>query len=242
VDDEPLMVSRIIETVSWEENGFEVAGSSTNPASAIEEILRLSPDLVFCDLKMPEIDGVSLIRSLREAALPCEFVMLSAFAEFEATRDFFRLDGFDYLLKPLDPQEADMVLEKISRKLGQKQNITPTLSFTPSSSKSFDDLVGFVSNNFHKRHTLSSLSQRFGLSESYICNLFAKHYNATLRIFITDLRMREAARRVSGTEHSLKEIAIDCGYSDYFYFCRVFKAYFGLPPTDYRQRAVEVSS
>jgi YesN/AraC family two-component response regulator len=237
VDDEPLMVSRIIETVSWEENGFEVAGSGTNPASAIEEILRINPDLVFCDLKMPELGGVSLVRRLREAGANCEFVMISAFAEFEATRDFFRLDGFDYLLKPLDPLEADMVLEKVSRKLGSKRNAAPTLNFTPSPSKSFDDLVGYVTENYNKKHTLSSLSRRFGLSESYICNLFSKHYNSTLRIFITDARMKQAERRISGSDQSLKEIAVDCGYNDYFYFCRVFKAYFGIPPTEYREHS-----
>jgi YesN/AraC family two-component response regulator len=236
VDDEPLMVSRIIETVSWEENGFVVAGSGVSPAAAIDDILRLQPDLVFCDLKMPEIDGINLVRRLREAGLDCACVMLSAFAEFEATRDFFRLDGFDYLLKPLDPQEVDMVLEKVSRRLATKQNVAPSINFTPSQSKSFDDLVGFVAENFNKRHTLKSLSLRFGLSESYICNLFAKHYNSTLRIFITDARMREAAARIGGSDLSLKEIAIDCGYSDYFYFCRVFKGYFGVPPTEYRER------
>jgi YesN/AraC family two-component response regulator len=229
------MVMRIKETVSWKENGFEVVDSATNPAFAIDQILQLTPDLVFCDLKMPEIDGVNLVRRLREAGFNGEFVMLSAYAEFDATRDFFRMDGFDYLLKPLDPQEADMVLEKVSRKLGNKRNAAPTLTFTPSTSKSFDDLVGFVTENFNKKHTLKSLSQRFGLSESYICNLFSKHYNSTLRIFITDVRMRYAAQQIEGSEQSLKQIAVDCGYSDYFYFCRVFKTYFGMPPTEYRE-------
>jgi YesN/AraC family two-component response regulator len=236
VDDEPLIVSHIIETVSWEENGFVVAGSSSNPSYAIDEILKNSPDLVFCDLKMPEIDGIDLVRRLRDAGFNGEFVMLSAYAEFDATREFFRLEGFDYLLKPLDLQEADMVLEKVSRKLGSKRNADPTMTFTPSPSKSFDDLVCYVTEHFNKKHTLQSLSQRFGISESYICNLFSRHYNSTLRIFITDARMQEAARRLVCSDHSLKQIAIDCGYSDYFYFCRVFKTYFDMPPTDYREQ------
>jgi YesN/AraC family two-component response regulator len=226
---------RIIETVSWEENGFEVVGSDTNPAYAIDQILQLTPDLVFCDLKMPEIDGVNLVRRLREAGFDGEFVMLSAYAEFDATRDFFRMDGFDYLLKPLDSQEADMVLEKISRKLVNKKNAAPTLTFTPSTSKGFDDLVGYVTENFNKKHTLKSLASQFGLSESYICNLFSKHYNSTLRIFITDVRMRYAAQQISCLDQSLKKIAVECGYSDYFYFCRVFKTYFGMPPSEYRE-------
>jgi YesN/AraC family two-component response regulator len=225
-----------METVSWEENGFEVAGSCSNPITAIDDILQITPDLVFCDLKMPEIDGIELVRRLRNADFNGECIMLSAYAEFDATREFFRLEGFDYLLKPLDLQEADMVLEKVSRKLGNKRNADPTMTFTPSPSKTFDDLVGYVTEHFNKKHTLQSLSQRFGLTESYICNLFSKYYNSTLRIFITDARMQEAARQLESSDHSLKQIAIDCGYSDYFYFCRVFKAYYDMPPTEYREQ------
>jgi AraC-like DNA-binding protein len=132
-----------------------------------------------------------------------------------------------------------MVLEKVSRKLGSKRNAAPTLTFTPSTSKSFDDLVGYITENFSKKHTLKSLAKRFGLSESYICNLFSKHYNSTLRIFITDARMEYAARQIGDPNQSLKKIAVDCGYCDYFYFCRVFKAYYGMPPSEYRERITD---
>ena len=186
---------------------------------------------------MPQMDGVTLMKTLRDAGANCEFVMLSAFGEFDASRDFFLLDGFDYMLKPLDPQDAENVLEKLWHKIAQKNNVTPTTHLVSTQTKNFDALVAYISENYDKKYTLKSLSRQFNISANYICTLFAKHYSSTLTTFMTDIRMREASRMLEETEASLKEIAILCGYPDYFYFSRIFKAHFGVPPTEYRQQA-----
>ncbi len=236
VDDEGLMIKSIMQTISWGENGFEVIGSSTSPAVAQQEIKEKRPHLVFCDLKMPTMDGVALIKACRDDGLDTEFIMLSAFGEFEAGRKFFLMGGFDYLLKPLQAREAEIVLERLSRKLAEKYNLHPSTVFAATGNKSFDDLVRYVTVNFKKKFTLASLGKQFNLSENYICNLFSKHYQSTLTIFLTNIRMQEAARLMTSTDKALKEIALMCGYSDYFYFCRIFKGYYGESPTEYRQR------
>ncbi len=238
VDDESLMVENIINNISWAENGFEVIGWNTHPAKGISEILTKKPHLVFCDLKMPEMDGISLIKRLRDEGLDCEFVMLSAFGEFEASRSFYRLDGFDYLLKPLKQQEAAMVLERLSRKISAKKNMNPTITFKPSNTKAFDDMIEYITQNYSKKHTLEKLSTQFGISQSHICGMFSKYYHSTLTIFLTNLRMNEAARLTRETDMAFKEIALVCGYTDYFYFYRVFKGYWNQSPTEYREKRV----
>ncbi|MDL2232479.1 response regulator [Ruminococcaceae bacterium OttesenSCG-928-L11] len=236
VDDEPLMINSVIDTVSWPENGFEVVGSATDPEIAVSEICDMRPELVFCDLKMPGMDGIALIKLLREKGLDCEFIMLSAFGEFEASRSFFLMDGFDYLLKPLELQESELVLERVSRRIAEKNRLSPSTAFVQTYTDAFDELIAYITAHFNKKHTLASLSKQFNISPSYICALFSKHYESTLTIFLTNLRMTAAAERIASSEGALKEIAIDCGYSDYFYFCRVFKSYYGVPPTEYRQK------
>ncbi len=239
VDDDPLIIESLTTSVLWMDNGFEVAGSNTDPSTAVDDILKIKPDVVFSDLKMPAMSGTQLIRILKEHDIDCEFVMLSAFGTFEDARSFFLLDGFDYLLKPFNQSDAEIVLERLSRKLAKKECLQPSISYSPSGNPGFDELVQYVTENFSKRFTLASLSKSFNISPNYICNLFAKHYNSTLTIFITNLRMSEAARliRLSGT--AFKEIAINCGYRDYFYFCKVFKEYYGIAPSQYRDEHKE---
>ncbi len=235
VDDDPLIVESLRSSILWMDNGFEIVGSSTEPVHALDAILEIEPDVVFTDLKMPSMNGNELAKELRNRGISCEIVLLSAFGTFEDARSFFRLDGFDYLLKPLQQNDAQIVLERLSRKLAEKNSEPVQMTFFPSGNKNFDELADYLTENFAKRHTLSTLSELFHISPNYICNLFAKHYNSTLTIFLTNLRMKEAARLITSTPRPFKEIAIDCGYRDYFYFCKAFKEFYGMTPSLYRE-------
>ena len=235
VDDETPIVQKLVNSIPWLEHGFEVVGFNTNAHNAITEIIAKNPDVVFSDLRMPGCDGLELIERLKENGVSSEFIMLSAYDEYKAVRSFFLTGGVDYLLKPLDQDNAAIVLEKLSRKLASKHHQTPTVQFAPSQSKGFDDLIEYVTANFNKKHTLQDLSSRFNMNQTYICNLFSKHYESTLTMFVTNLRMREASRVILENEVPLKEIAIHCGYSDYHQFAKVFKLHFGKSPSQFRE-------
>ncbi len=238
VDDDTIILNEIVETVPWMDNGFEVIGYCSNPLTAIEDILNIRPDVVLSDLKMPAMDGIEMVRTLKKRGMTCEFVILSAYGTFEDSRSFFLMDGFDYILKPLQQEELQIVLERLLVRLTKKETkfILPERE---SINPSFISLTEYIKDNFSKKHTLESLSKRFNLNPNYICNLFSKHYNTTLTRFITELRMNESIRLMSQTNEAFKEIAIDCGYSDYYYFCKVFKEFYGVSPSQYRKNNLQ---
>jgi YesN/AraC family two-component response regulator len=225
-----------VNSIPWLEHGFKVVGSNTNAGAAIHEIREKKPDVVFSDLRMPGYNGLELIEQLKGSGVDAEYIMLSAFDEYDAVRNFFLLGGVDYLLKPLDQDNAAIVLEKLSRKLASKNDLTPTVAFVPSQSSGFDDLVKYVAANFNKKHNLVDLSERFSLNQTYICDLFSKQYGSTLIVFVTNLRMKEASRLILETDTPLKEVAVFCGYSNYHQFAKVFKLHFGIAPSQFRGR------
>ncbi|MCL2060737.1 MAG: response regulator [Oscillospiraceae bacterium] len=284
VDDEYLVIKDLVSRIPWLENGFEVVGHSTNAFTALAEITDIKPDAIICDLKMPTIDGIELIRRLKAGGASSEFVMLSAYGDFNASRDFFLMNGFDYLLKPLEQDNASLVLERLNRKIAKNRadqadqrdgsadpadqrgdsadqpdqrdgsvdpadqrggsvepsnsriNKTAPSIRTPPPSDKFDALVAYVTKNFNKKHTLGDLNHKFNMHPTYICDLFAKHYQSTLTMFVTSLRMKEAARLILESDIPLKELSSLCGYMDYYHFCKVFKSYYGMPPSMYRER------
>ncbi len=235
VDDDPMILDEIVANIPWLDNGFEVAGQSSDPILALTEIISIKPQLILSDLKMPRLSGIELMGKVKEAGIDCEYIMLSAYSNFEASRDFFRQHGFDYLLKPVDQQETQIVLERLSAYLSTKkysvslenQNIAP----------SFLNMISYIEENFNKKQNLDMLSKRFGLSTNYICNLFSKHYNTTLTRFLTKIRMENAVKLIEERSMTFKQIALECGYSDYYYFCRVFKEYYGSSPSSYLKTA-----
>lgn len=234
VDDDPFILEELIDIVQWEENGFEVAGSSTDPEEALSKIPELDPEVVFCDLKMPGMDGNELIRRLREGGAECEFVMISAYDSFENVRAFFQQMGFDYILKPVNTEDIQIVLERLMAKLGRKYPLErqPVLTDNPE----FNKLVTYLNENYEEKITLGGLAQKFGFSRNYICALFQKYFNKSLNLYLTDLRMEHAKRLLLDKTILIKEVAYRCGYMDYYHFFKVFKDYYGISPREMREQ------
>lgn len=230
VDDDTLILEELINMVPWLDNGFQVIGNQTNPETALEEIRFLKPDVVFCDLKMPIMDGNELIRRLKENGVDAEFVMISAYDSFENVKAFFRQSGFDYILKPVNEDDIQMVLEGLNSRLSAKK---PAKSDEPlTENPGFNNLVRFVNENFSEKITLDMLSKRFGFSKNYICGLFSKHFNTSLTCYLTELRMKHAKELLADKDILIKEVAVSCGYPEYYHFFRVFKLYYGISPKE----------
>lgn len=230
VDDEELILDEFIRTIPWMDNGFEVIGSNTNPHIARIEINSLKPDVVFCDLKMIGMDGNELIKELKEDGVNCEFVMISAYDSFDNVRTFFQQSGFDYVLKPVEPDDIQLVLERLVSRLHEKKPEAVESALTDNGA--FNEMMSYIDSNFSKKITLDMLSKQFGFSKNYICSLFSKYYSTSLSRYITEKRMMYALALLKDKNKFLKDVAIECGYSEYVRFYKVFKEHFGISPKE----------
>lgn len=235
VDDDSLILSEMIKFIPWMDNGFEVIGSDSNPEMAVEKILTIQPDTVFCDLKMPQMDGNQLIAASRERGYNGQFVMISAYDTFEDVRAFFMQEGFDYILKPVRNEDIQLVLERLAKRLSEVKEEQVSEEEIPAVNPAFLCLIQYLQENYREKITLEDLSTRFNLGKNYICNLFMKHYNTTLTCYITDLRMKAAAELLQDKSRLMKEIAYLSGYSSYVHFFKVFREYYGMSPKQMRE-------
>lgn len=107
--------------IPWEELGFEVIYTTTDSISALEKIALLKPDAVITDIRMASLNGLELLeQSLHMGKERPEFVLISAYEEFEYAHKALKLGAFDYLIKPLKKAELVQVLEKLKAALDQK--------------------------------------------------------------------------------------------------------------------------
>ncbi|MBV9308794.1 MAG: response regulator transcription factor [Acidobacteriaceae bacterium] len=89
----------------------EILDSAANGLEAVKLIEQLEPDLVFLDVQMPGLDGMGVIRQLREKGAPLPyFVLITAYDDYAL--EAFRLQALDYLLKPV---EKERLAETVSR-------------------------------------------------------------------------------------------------------------------------------
>ena len=236
VDDEPLVLEGFIKMPGFAESGYIVAGSAIDPLKASKEIRKTIPDVVFTDLKMPGCSGIELMEDLTRSGIDCEFVIVSAYGEFEESRRFFKMKGFDYLVKPVSDYDLLELLSRLSNKLAGKKPGRGILDETPS--PELNMILADLRENFASKQTLEALSVKYKINQNYICHLFSRHLGTTFVSYMTMLRMDEAANLLKNTQKSVKEIAGKCGYNDYFYFCRVFREYYHCAPTVFREGSI----
>jgi two-component system, LytTR family, response regulator len=98
----------------------EVVKTASNGIEALELIDKLEPDLVFLDVQMPGLDGLNVIRKLRERPGDTpHFVLTTAFDQYAV--EAFRLEALDYILKPIERSRLEESIARAKRSLEERQ-------------------------------------------------------------------------------------------------------------------------
>lgn len=122
VDDEPIVKIALRSMIDWESLGFHICATASNGEEALEMAERFHPDLMICDLKMPVMDGIDLIKTAKDRKMDCEFLVISNYEDFNYVRTALVLGASDYMLKvSISPEELTSQLQKIKTKLEEKQ-------------------------------------------------------------------------------------------------------------------------
>lgn len=152
VDDEPWALIGIRKLIESSGNRFKIICETTEPAIALEVICEERPDVVFTDIRMPNISGIELMKRTRAQGGDVDFIVISGFAEFSYVQHALQEGAMDYQLKPLDMEKAKEMLDKLYRKLENKRS-TNDLSFYISLLEEFKDNQSLLSTRL--RHLLT---------------------------------------------------------------------------------------
>lgn len=124
VDDEQLASDELAYLLK-EYADIEVIGSAKNGLQALKLIEDLEPELVFLDVQMPGLDGLGVIRALKEKNVPLPyFVLATAYDQYAI--EAFRLEALDYLLKPVEKDRLEMSLDRARRAILEKAKSQPS--------------------------------------------------------------------------------------------------------------------
>ena len=156
VDDRPNML-RLLQKVLRGDARVVVAGSG---AEAIESLRKLSVSVVVCDLKMPDVDGIEVLRASKQLRPEAEFILMTAHASVATAVDAMRLGAYDYLLKPFEPEAVrTVVLRALNRSAATpREEVTAHLDGVAT-------LPGLIGNSRQMRE-LAALVRKIAASDS----------------------------------------------------------------------------
>lgn len=114
IDDEPPALKVLANYVS-SINGLEIAGQCRNAIEALNVLQQKAVDVIFLDIKMPQIIGTEFLKNL---ANPPKVVFVTAYREYAV--DGFELDAVDYLIKPVSFERFFKAITKLNRLVGRE--------------------------------------------------------------------------------------------------------------------------
>lgn len=221
-DDEPWILKALQQRIQWDSLGLELVGTGSNGVDSLQLARELSPDLVITDVRMPGINGIELAETLKLESPDIEIILISGFTEFEYAHKGIEIGVLGYLLKPIQQEELDELLQQAVAKIKKK------IREAESEWRNFRRLINRGDKAGNLTELLSSLNitghgssaicvitgndvnigyADFGL-KSYTCQI-----NRNTRIFIfsgTTLQceqLREAIRNKSNQYNSIVAIS-----------------------------------
>ncbi|MEO0458316.1 MAG: response regulator [Cyanobacteria bacterium P01_A01_bin.114] len=234
---------------------FSAIGAE-NGAAGVELASQHRPDLVVCDIMMPDMDGYSVLTALRrqETTVSTPFIFLTAKVTMEDLRRGMALGADDYLTKPCT---IDQFLSAIATRLKRQADIQrsclqrfarsePAAAATaqtifPNCPK-LAAVFKFIETHYQQPINLGDVAQAAGYSPAYLTNLSQSHTGRTVKSWIIERRMVQARQMLRETAQSIKQIAETIGYSDAGYFTRQFRKLHGVPPQTWRSAPCPVLS
>ena len=230
-------LARLIGTIPVE---CEIVGQASDGQQALELIRTLHPDVVFTDVKMPYLDGLGLIRAVRAMKLPTEFVVVSAYADFELARQSISLGVAEYLLKPVTLEELDQVVLRLSQRLQgkasfhskQKKNLREQY---PNAHPLILRALVMIQEGYAGKINQRDMAEDLGISPEYFSYLFSKNIGTTFSAFLRDYRIERAKELYRAGSCDRKEVPYAVGFTDSKYFSQVFHKITGMTPSEYCQ-------
>lgn len=122
MDDENQIREGLQKILNWEEFGIRICGEAADGEQALAMIEESRPQILLTDIKMPGMDGVSLLREIRDRKIDIRVIILSGYDDFSLVRQTMKYGAVDYLLKPVGKNELIQIIEELLDQLEEPED------------------------------------------------------------------------------------------------------------------------
>lgn len=156
VEDEPYVRRGIVLSVDWTALDCFVVGEAANGEGGYDAALKFQPNIIITDIRMPKMDGIEMLKRLREAGCKSEVIILTAYSDFEYAQNALHYGAADYLLKPFHDGELEQVIVSIHSRLMARQGNAAGISTRPSAQERRQEQVRNGVPRLHWRVTTTT--------------------------------------------------------------------------------------
>jgi YesN/AraC family two-component response regulator len=241
VDDERLIVRGLSSVVPWAEFGCEVAGAAYDGVKGLEMIRSLRPDIVLTDIRMPNMDGLTMLAALRSEFPEIQTTVLTAYRDFDYARQAITLGVCRYLLKPSNLDELKEAVRQMVSRLDARP-VQKDPAEDAASQEAGNHLVraalAYMREHCTEQHlSLGEVADHVYVSQWHLSKLLNRETGQSFFDLLGSLRIAKAKELLQDPSLRIHEIAENTGFSDVGHFSRSFKKIAGCTPGEYRNQA-----
>ena len=233
VEDESLILQDILTLFAWKAAGYRTLTAS-NGQTGLALFEKERPSIVMTDVRMPHMDGLTMIGHIRQIAPETKFIILTAYQDFDYARSALRLGATEYLLKKdLSEETIRAALEAVRRETSPR---TTTNADGPLLSPIVGRAVAYIREHYAEPDLrLGGVSTACGISASRLSARFREELDMTVNEYVTYVRMENAKRLLRSGEYRIYEVADMVGYRNQAYFSTLFREQTGMKPNKYHE-------
>ncbi len=234
VDDEPLVRHGVAAGMDWASLGCEVVGEAQSGEEGLALARRLKPDLIITDIRMPKMDGITMMNMLREEGCAARCIVLTAHSDFEYARGALLFGADDYLLKPFRDQELTHAVARVCRKMESAPAAnTPAVKKEPEATGYVRQAMDYIAGHYADESiSIATIAEHLCVSEGHLSHVFKKQTGMTVTNYLTKTRIDAAMVLLQTGRVKVYEAAAAVGYKDVTYFSATFKKLTGLSPSE----------
>ena len=243
IEDEEAIRKGIIMSIDFSALNCILMGEASNGVEGIKLIQEKKPDIVITDVTMPLMSGIEMIEQTLEFNYTS--IIISGYDEFSYAKKAIKLGVCDYLMKPIDKEELNNVIQsivsgfdlssRISGLLKEKNQIEhiQLLETLNKEDHLVDKIMEYINLHYSEKIFLSDIADVLNYSESLLSKRFRRVTQMTFNEYLNRFRIQKSIEYMKKGTYGLTEISDICGFSDYKYFSTVFKKYTGYAPSQF---------
>lgn len=232
IDDEPIIVEGLSKSISWEKWNCEVVATANDGYEGRELIQKYKPNMIFCDISMPELDGLTMIAGLKSEFEDMEISILTGYRDFDYAQQAVNLGVTRFLLKPSSMKEIEEAVETMTENL-KKKNILVEPHETVNSFI-VKNAMKYIDEHYNEKLTLLEVAEKTYVSQWHLSKLLNKEMKKSFSEILNDTRINRAKKLLEDSSLRIGDVAREVGFLDFAHFSRVFKKVEGISANEYR--------
>lgn len=246
-DDESIIRKGIKKLVNYDDLNITEVLEAEEGQEAIDLAITHQPDIVLMDINMPEMDGLTAAKIIKENNPNVYLIILTGYDYFEYAQTAIRAKVDEYILKPISKKDIEYILKNAIDKIDYLRKEQSIKNIKQTEDIEIDEenklIKEYIEENiYHIDLSLNKMAEDIGYNSNYLSVLVKKIYGIPFQDYINKKRMEKAKILLLSTDMKNYEIAKNIGIEDVNYFLTKFKKYYNITPKQFKQGLTDEKS